>query len=894
MTEDKRAWNGCPENWGIYRDREWSKHVLLCRERHVKDLNRIGDPEFPFYFDWDASQLAVDFFRELRHFDSPWTGQRFELADWQEWDIVRPLFGWKRLDGTRRFRFAYIEIPRKNGKALSLDTEIPTPNGFKTIKEISSGDKVFNRMGEPVSVISVSEVFEDRDCYELTFSTGETIKADSKHQWIVGCSDWGSEMTVETDDLKVIFDQKNKSENRIYVPNAPAFLGEERKLPIEPYLLGIWLGDGDSDTARITTADDQVVQILESKGFKVSHRGNYRYLVQTTTGPNLSSTLRGMKLLKNKHIPEEFMFASIEQRLELLKGLLDSDGTIGKNGQVEFCSTSESLALQVRSLARGLGLKATIREADAHINGRVVSKKYRVFFYPDRGMRVFGLDRKAKRQRAVNSNRCSRNYITKIEKIKKQKTKCLTVDCPTGSFLASDGFVVTHNSPLATGIALYLLMADQEYGAQVYTAATKEDQARICYDYAEKMLRFSDLKRFFDITRKSIYCPELGSAYKPLGRDSKTQDGFSVHGAVVDEYHAHKTTGVLDVLTSARGARRQPLIVIITTAGFGTPPCKRESDVAKGILEGRLPNENYFAFISTMDEGDDWKDPAVWEKVNPNWGISLNPEGFEVEFQEAILSLEKQNSFKTKKLNLWTEQATRWISMEQYSKNDGEVDWSRFYGKPCVGGIDLGLTQDLSALALAFMGDKEEADKDGNIPVYLMVKYWVPEEGLRARYERDGLNYPAWAEEGWINVIPGAVTNVEFIRRDINELADKFALNKIYIDRAHASDLVVKLADDGFDMAKHHQGFVSMNFPCRSFEELILAGNLRHGNDPVLRWMVSNAAVAKDPADNIKVVKDKSGDRVDGVVAACMAIGGLLIEPEPHRSVYLDQGIYVG
>lgn len=447
-------------------------------------------------------------------------------------------------------------------------------------------------------------------------------------------------------------------------------------------------------------------------------------------------------------------------------------------------------------------------------------------------------------------------------------------------------------SSLIAAMGAYMFLADREFGAQVYAAATKEEQARIVFEMARKMIEFSpELRQQIKSFKKTFVCDKTASRFMPLGRDSKTMDGFSVHCGIIDEYHAHKTSEMYDVLDDGRGARRQSLLLNITTAGFNvSSPCKKEWDLVVKILDGLLENHRYFGFIATADDPAKWREEESWFQGNPNFGISIYPQGFKSDFDKADASMQKQNSFKTKRLNVWTEQATRWISMEKYALCEGEVDPEWFKGRRCFGGLDLGITKDLSALALAFLDDSKPK---GQEDVYLLMKYWIPEVGKYERYKNDGVNYPEWCDAGWITTTPGETTRYDYIRRDIAELAEQYEIAEIAIDRAHAHELMVQLADDGLNIVKHAQNLMAMNFPCRSFEELILQRRLKPGVDPVFKWQVSNCAIITDGNENIKIVKDKSGDRVDGVVAAVMGIGRALIAPEPVKSVYEARGLVI-
>jgi phage terminase large subunit-like protein len=456
-------------------------------------------------------------------------------------------------------------------------------------------------------------------------------------------------------------------------------------------------------------------------------------------------------------------------------------------------------------------------------------------------------------------------------------------------------------STMAAGLAAYGFLADQEHRGQIFSAATKEEQALIVWEMARDMIMASpELREYIEVFKRSLFCPRLGSKFKPLGRDSHTQDGLSVHMGVIDEYHAHKNSDMLDVLSSGRGSRRQPILIIITTAGFGTHcPCKKESDLVKRIINGMAQNDQYFGYITTVDDPTKWDDPIEWQKANPNLGLSVYVDGFKAEFEEAKMSPAKQNAFKAKKLNVWTEQSTRWISMEMFNQCNGPVDWSKLHGKRCYGGLDLGISRDLSALALAFVEDQPKLQKveDGKLlqpKVYLYLKFWVPEETLWERSRIEGVPYAQWRDEGWIATTPGNATRYDIIRKDINELAGQFKIEELAVDRAHAHQLMTELADDGLTIFKHTQNMMAMNFPCRSFEELILTKRLQHGDNPVLAWQVSNVAIVRDGNENIKVVKDKSGDRVDGVVAAAMAIGRLLAAPPPQTFIYNMRDVYIG
>jgi phage terminase large subunit-like protein len=448
---------------------------------------------------------------------------------------------------------------------------------------------------------------------------------------------------------------------------------------------------------------------------------------------------------------------------------------------------------------------------------------------------------------------------------------------------------------------VYLLMADKEWAGQVFCAATKEEQAGIVWLAAMKLIQGNpDFRKHIKCYKNSIVCERLGSSLKKLGRDSKTQDGLNVHGGIVDEYHAHKTADMLNVIDSAMGTREQPLLFLISSFGLSGEgsPCQREDKYCRNILEGIIDNEQFFCFLATVDDPLKWDQEEEWYKANPNLGISLSLEKFREDCEKAKQKPDYKVEFLSKKLNIWCNSARHWINMSKYSAYPSKVFWERFKGKDCFAAFDLGISQDLSALALAFMEPDAEIKRteDGKLilpNVYIKMQYWMPEENVRSRVENDGVPYDQWIEQGWIKTTAGATTRRDIIRTDINELGKIYNIKSIVADQFNAFELMQNLTDDNFNVAKHPQTMVAMNLPCRLFEELVLEQRLMHNEDPVLRWMVSNAVVVKDGNENIKIVKDKCADRVDGVVAACMSIGRLLLEPPPPVSVYENRRLVV-
>jgi phage terminase large subunit-like protein len=390
-------------------------------------------------------------------------------------------------------------------------------------------------------------------------------------------------------------------------------------------------------------------------------------------------------------------------------------------------------------------------------------------------------------------------------------------------------------STLSAGIALYLLVADGEQGAEIYSAATTRDQARIVFDEAKRMVGSSPaLKRRVQVLINNLHVDATASRFMPLSSDASSMDGLNVHGAIIDELHAHKTRNVVDVLETATGARRQPLLFEITTAGYDRHSiCYEHHDYAIKLLEGTLQHDSWFAFIASADEGDDWTDPAVWRKANPSFGISVKEDDLARKAEKAIALPGAQNAFRRMHLNEWTEQAERWIDMTVWDACSGPVDVEQLRGRTCFGGLDLSATTDVTALAWVFPPD------DDNGLWYLLSRYFVPEENLRKRAERDRVPYDLWTRQGFIEATPGNVVDYSAIEQRILADAALFQVKEIAYDPWNATHIALRLQDEGAAMVEFRQGFRSMAAPTRELEKLIVSKKLAHGCNPVTRWMAA-------------------------------------------------------
>lgn len=322
------------------------------------------------------------------------------------------------------------------------------------------------------------------------------------------------------------------------------------------------------------------------------------------------------------------------------------------------------------------------------------------------------------------------------------------------------------------------------------------------------------------------------------------------------------------MLETATGAREQPLMLPITTAGTNlNGPCMERHRYCANILDPKNPTEDdaCFAFISTIDEGDDWKDPATWEKANPNWNVSIFPKDMERLAKQAISMTGEENNFKTKRLNIWCEVETTWLNMESWDKAEStpfEIDGRDWY---C--GLDLASTDDLCAFVAVSPQDEDPETLD------VLCRFYCPRDNAEVRESRHKVPYIRWGNEGHVQLTPGNTVDYGYIRKDINDMADRCNLI-IGFDRWNSGQLITQLTeDDDIDCRRFGQGFQSMSAPSKALEVLIKRGKVNHQGHPVLRWCCANTVTSMDPAENIKPDKKKSQDKIDGCVALIMAIG---------------------
>ncbi len=439
-------------------------------------------------------------------------------------------------------------------------------------------------------------------------------------------------------------------------------------------------------------------------------------------------------------------------------------------------------------------------------------------------------------------------------------------------------------STLASALALYLLVADGEPGSQVFCAASDRHQAGIVYREASEMVKRSrSLTGHLNLinSTKTIVFGMGGGFIRALSSDAFRAEGLNIHGLIFDELHAQPNRGLWDALRYGGAAREQPLLISITTAGYDRNSiCWEQHQYARKILDGDITEDiSFFPCIFAADEGDDWTAEDTWHKANPSLGDTMDLEQYRADCLEAQESPTKENSFKRYRLNIWTEQNSRWLQMAKWDecKATPEIEPKA----KCFMGLDLSSTTDISALAMYF-------PETGAVS----MRFWIPEEGMAQRVKKDRVPYDVWARKGFITATPGNVIDYEYIRNEINDLCGVYDVKEIAYDPWNATQLATQLYDtDGLPMVQHRQGYASMSEPTKNLEALVLKQAISHGGNPVLRWMASNVSIKSDPSGNIRIDKEKATEKVDGMVALVMATGGAIRAADKGPSVYQSRGI---
>ena len=855
-----------------------------CR-RHFRDIESAESRGF-YYDPWEAAE-AIAFPEEcLKLNGGQFEGKPFILFDWEAF-VYGSLFGWLRippdckrikrkikcdedkeknplmwvdLEGNevkafRRFRVSYIETPKG---PLALDTPIATVDGWTTMGNVKVGDYVFDSQGIPTKVIGVSPVFYDHDCYRLKFSDGDEIIADAQHEWKISSLRTGrkdgphyneklSELKRNTEFIYKTFriagskskHPQAKWNHRINV--APALELPETNLPLPPYSLGTWLGDGNADDARVTVAyrDWQIVDEITKDGVIVNERAKQSSTTarvvlggdrsQKARDKSFQSILRKNNLLGNKHVPSIYFRSSKGQRLSLLQGIMDTDGHVAANGHCEITLCNKKLIDDVLELLHTLGLKCVIRESAAKLNGVEVGRRWRIgfqaykIFPPVRLLRkVANLAGKPK-TRALSEGR----MIVDCSPVDSVPVRCITVDSEDHLFLAGRNLIPTANSgksPLAASIGIKGLVADDEPRAEIYAAATYQAQAMVLFRDAvafydqSPMLKSRLLASGVGEKRWNLAYLERGSFFRVISSERKGQSGPRPHIVLLDEIHEHPDGNVIEMLRAGFKFRRQPLSFMITNSGYDvTSVCFEYHEMGRKAVSELISPEKYdefFAYVCSLDpedfvdkdgnEDDHYlDDESLWAKVNPSLQYGLP--GYDYirqQITEARGLPSKMSTVKRLCFCVWTESESPAISKELWMAcQDKDYPDELLFGRRCWGGMDLSAVNDLTALVLMFEpgyvdmervnGIWQKSDRKWFDQYWrLKVFFWIPKEGIKRKEEIDHVPYIDWEQKKYIMASPGPAISKSEVIKFIDELLYRDKIVGIAYDRSRMKDLI--------------------------------------------------------------------------------------------------------
>jgi phage terminase large subunit-like protein len=457
-------------------------------------------------------------------------------------------------------------------------------------------------------------------------------------------------------------------------------------------------------------------------------------------------------------------------------------------------------------------------------------------------------------------------------------------------------------SPLAASMGLYGIVGDKETAAEVYCCATKKDQAKqTLFREAELMVQNSPwLRERLQVNRDNIAHEKSGSFFRLISSETQGVDGPRPHMFIADEVHELPNATLIDKLRAGFKGRRQPLGVEITNSGDDKRSvCYAHHEYSGKVLRGVTPNDTWFAFVCGLDpcekcktEGkeqpsddcdqcDDWKDESVWPKANPNLGISIPLKYLRELVAEALGMPSKENIVRRLNFCQWVEGADRWLSVDMWDACKEDYSDADLLHQLCYGGLDLSSTLDLTAFLLYFPNARR-----------VLAWFWVPKENVKRRVKLDRVPYDIWIRKKFIKATPGNVIDYDFIREDIKKLGEKFQIKEIGFDPWNATQLGTQLTTEGFEMVSMPQKMSHLAAPTKELETMIVGKKIHHDGNPVLRWCMSNVAVASDASGNSRPDKENSSERIDGAVALVDAIGRAIVHGDTGDSVYETRGVF--
>lgn len=852
---------------------------------------------------------------------APFYGKPMKLLLWQKAFIeVVYSFKMKSLDTGKwvdRFQEILMLISRKNGKALSLDTKIPTPDGWKTMGDIRVGDFVFGQDGKPTTVKTLSELFM-KPMYEVTFEDGTKIKACCEHLWEVqtkgsrNVSEYkpktnrkrtrqpelhdGGWFTTKTAEMVKDFKRLRKDgkgiEYKYRVPIPDAVEYPEKKLVLSPYTFGVWLGDGTKYNTRITCHvddSDELMRYIAEEGHQVSYVLDRRspkvgsilidvshYGKRDGRNPMLNA-LRELGVYKNKHIPEVYLQASKQQRWELLKGLMDTDGTCEKSGQCEFTQKSKVLAFQVLELIRSLGIKASIREKQAFCNGKDCGTVYRITFFVSKENSCFKLKRKADRLKDKLNPRMLAKSIIDILPIPVEPSRCITVDNDSHLYLAGD-YTVTHNSETIAAIQLTDLLVGKP-GSDIVCSGMDDGTADLAYQAIDCMRLLIDSKSK-DTWRnqKGITCLYNNNHIYKLSAGTRQREGRNIDTAGIDEIWSLREDGdIYKSIQQSTSVKESYKIFMFGSEGFVDGFLNIKRAEYQKIIDGEDDTESAkrkLPWFYTQDsEREVWDTDEngisrAWEKSNPSIGAIKKWSYLRDRVDEARKSKIDRVFVLCKDFNFKQNTATVWLAPEEY-QYPSKFDTEKLRGAYALGGVDLSETTDMtSAKALIVLpGDDRK---------YFLSHYWIPESKLTASDDKEaGAKYKEWAQQGLLTISPGNDIDLEAVAMWYWELYVGYGIRtyKCGYDVRFSKEFLRKMDEIGIETELVLQDKRTLNNPLRYLENDLKSQKVYFNENEIDYWCLGNSALESDKFGMSQIVKmpGKRAWRIDGAVTFLIA-----------------------
>jgi phage terminase large subunit-like protein len=794
-----------------------------------------------------------------------------KVTDW----VTSENFG--SVGGPRFYKEWYLQMSKKTGKALDLRQRVSTPIGWRDFGDLEVGDSVFDEHGKPTRVVAVSPVWEGRPCYRMKLTDGGEVISDRDHEWVTedpaGRRHAGRHAgVVETREIAETLKYGSASNHAIVYPGGPLeFEPLVDVLPVPPYTLGAWLGDGASAAGVITGIDEQIIERVRADGFDV-RKGQAK---QRWGVLGLLVRLREAGVLGRKHIPEIYKRASAADRMELLRGLMDTDGTVAmrNRGTAELALSDPVLAADAIELLRGLGFAPSVTVNAAYLKGARKKDRTRIAFrcWPELPV-PFHLSRKVVRV-DVNSEptrreRSRRRHVISCEPCESVPVRCIEVENPAGLFLIGDTHLITHNSTLSSSLGIYFTGFDGEPGAEVYALAASKGQARTVFDQARHMVTKSPrLMDEFVVYKDVIEHAPSGSIFRVLSADSDYNEGYNPHAVILDELHAHKDRAMYDAMTSHlhTGAREDPIAVTITNAGTDEDSiCYEVYSQAKAVIDG-MPDArtDLYAFVPEL-EANEIYDKTKWKKVMPSsWQTIPQMEEAQRKFPAYV--------FERRYLNVWGGEEECWLPYTFWGEA-GEDGLVVPRNVPICVAADMGMTKDTSALAWAGVDQQCEcgspsqdvSDHADTCPyglIYVGSHIW----GIKPR---DRAKAPPCHE-----LLTGDRFPIKLLKTYVeDELRPNWEVMEFIYDPWSMEQLAQELSDEGLNTVLFPQTDQRMIPASEDLWNAIARDNLLlHPNDPVLTKHVM-AGIVDETGRGWRINKRKTKKPIDGLVAMLMAV----------------------